>query len=217
MSGVGPPPTFEHRDPQAAEFWTERYAKAFTPWDQGGAPMALTQALVDGALPVAPAKVLVPGCGSGHELALLDSAGYDWLAIDLAPLAVEQARARLASPAAQQRVRVTDFFALDTAAGFRWIYERAFLCALPPASWPSLIAHAARLLERGGVWAGLFFHDDEAASAERRRGPPFAASTEELQTLMAPHFMRVADLAVPREQSLAAFTGHERWQVWQRR
>ncbi|CAN5235819.1 methyltransferase domain-containing protein [soil metagenome] len=222
MSQAGPIPTFEHRDPATAEFWTERYAKAFTPWDQGGVPGALSTALQGAAVPAAPARVLVPGCGSGHELALFDASGYDWLAIDLSALAVEQARARLTDERAASRVRVGDFLALSPAQsgrpeGFDWIYERAFLCALPPTLWPAVIERAAHLLAGGGVWAGLFFIDDVAAAAERRRGPPFAAGAREIESAMATWFDRTVDLPIVPEQSLAAFSGHERWQVWRRR
>jgi trans-aconitate methyltransferase len=36
------------------------------------------------------------------------------------------------------------------------IYERAFLCAIPPAMRPQLLARWAELLPAGGLLAGFF-------------------------------------------------------------
>jgi SAM-dependent methyltransferase len=214
------PPVFEHRDPVTAAFWTERYQRSFTPWDHGGIPAALTSALARGEVPAPGARVLVPGCGTGHELAALAADHYDWLAVDLAPLAVEQAR-RL-QPTSAERIRVADFFLISPVDsgdvdGFDWIYERAFLCALPPTRWRDVVDHAAQLLKPGGVWAGLFFVDDVAAGAERRRGPPFAIAAAEQAERMSGRFDCVSDRAVAASESLPAFSGRERWQVWKRR
>lgn len=38
------------------------------------------------------------------------------------------------------------------------IYERTFLCSLPPECWPDYAARMARLLRPGGVLAGIFYY-----------------------------------------------------------
>jgi len=86
-----PPPAFSHRDPSSASFWDERFAAGFTPWDAGAPAPALLRWLA--ALgPGNGRRVLVPGCGSGHEVAALDAAGFRVTAIDYAAQAVAQAR-----------------------------------------------------------------------------------------------------------------------------
>jgi hypothetical protein len=67
----------------------------------------------------------------------------------------------------------------------------------------------AQLVAPGGVLAGFFFFD------EGERGPPFPLhDAGELEALLAPAFTRLEDL--PVTDSIAAFAGRERWQVWQR-
>ncbi|MGB9109027.1 MAG: SAM-dependent methyltransferase, partial [Telluria sp.] len=78
-------PDFASRDPLAPAFWDERFDRRFTPWERGAAPAAL-RAFV--AQTPAPPTVLIPGCGTAHELTLMLDAGWDATAIDFSPSAV---------------------------------------------------------------------------------------------------------------------------------
>ena len=83
------PPAFTHRNPADARFWDERFAAGFTPWDAGApAPVLLRWLAALG--PGQGRRVLVPGCGSGHEVAALDAAGFAVTAIDYSAQAVAQ-------------------------------------------------------------------------------------------------------------------------------
>jgi SAM-dependent methyltransferase len=207
-------PTFDTRDPAAPEFWSERFEQQFTPWDRGGVPVAL-QRFVAGfqaqrsgnKRPVA----LIPGCGTGYEVAYLSEAGWDVIAIDFSPAAVAAARAVLGVWA--ERVVQADFFTftptLPPAVTLDVIYERAFLCALPPAMWPAIAARWAELLPSGGVLAGFFYFDDTA------KGPPFGTNPADLDALLTPYFERIEH--APVQDSIAVFAGKEQWQVWRRR
>jgi SAM-dependent methyltransferase len=201
-------PEFSTRDPSEPEFWDERYRAGFMPWDAHGIPAELAAFVERGA----GQRVLVPGCGSAYEVALLDARGHAVTAIDIAPEALARARAVLGPQLAARVLRQADFFALT--GQYDWIYERAFLCALPPAWWQRYAEAAARLLSAGGLLAGYFFVDDEAV--EPRRGPPFSISRTELDRLLAADFDLIDDRAVPAEQSIPVFAGRERWMVWQR-
>ena len=55
-------------------FWQERFESQRTPWDRGEVNPALSKLQADGVLPPG-ARVLVPGCGAGHEVAALAAAG----------------------------------------------------------------------------------------------------------------------------------------------
>lgn len=203
---------FPTRDPTRPGFWNERFEAGFTPWDARGVPAALTRFVANSG-GRAGKRVLIPGCGSAYEAAALDAAGFDVLAIDYAPAAVERARALLAPAVAARVLQLADFFALESAP-FDWIYERAFLPALPPALWPRWAARVAELLAPQGLLAGFFLLD--ATIAEPRRGPPFAATPAELDALLG-HFDRVDDQPVPADESIPVFAGRERWMVWRRR
>jgi SAM-dependent methyltransferase len=213
------PPTFGSRDPAAADFWNERFAAGFTPWDAGGVPPAFARWLATLG-PGAGRRVLVPGCGSAYEVAALDAAGFAVTAIDYAAGAVAQARAVLGAALADRVLRQADFFAFELdAAGetprFDFIYERAFVAALPPALWPKWAARCAALLVPGGVMAGLFVI--EAAVPAPRRGPPFTTTRAELDALLAADFALDQAQPVPAAESLPVFAGREAWLGWQRR
>ena len=196
-------PHFAERDPLAPAFWDERFQQQFTPWDQGGVPAELAHFV---ARSTAALTTLIPGCGLGHEVRHLARAGWDVTAIDFSAVAVAAAHAALGEFAG--RVRQADFFSFQPPLALEFIYERAFLCALPPERWPAVIARWADLLPAGGFVGGYFFYDDAP------KGPPFGADRVQLDALMQPYFELLEDAAA--EQSIAVFAGRERWRLWRR-
>jgi thiopurine S-methyltransferase len=137
----------------------------------------------------------------------LSEAGWNVIALDFSRAAVDAAQKVLGPWAG--RVVHADFFAYVPLVPVDFIYERAFLCALPPRMRPSIAARWAELLAPGGLLAGFFFFD------KNPKGPPFGVTQEELDALLQPYFERIAD--EPVSDSLPVFAGKERWQVWRRR
>lgn len=191
-------------DSSLPDFWDQRYEGNVTPWDAGRVPDALRAHRRD--FPQG-ARVLVPGCGSAHELYYLLENGFDALAIDFSPPAVERAKRNVGCFA--DRIVLADFFDFDHGSGFDIVYERAFLCALPRKMWPAYAQRTAQVLRPNGTISGFFFFDGNP------KGPPFGTSDAELHTLLDPHFERVEDEAV--SDSIPVFQGRERWQVWRKR
>lgn len=206
-------PRFDTRDPAATAFWDERFAAGFTPWDAGGVPPPFARWL-QALGPGRGRRVLVPGCGAAYEVAALDAAGFAVTAIDYAAAAVARARVVLGAALAERVLRQADFFDFD-AAPFDFVYERAFLAALPPALWPRWAQRLAQVLAPAGRVAGLFVL--EATLPEPRRGPPFVTTSAELHALLAGAFTLVDEAAVAPAESIAVFAGRERWMDWQRR
>lgn len=196
-------PTFDIRDPSSPGFWTERFEKGFTPWDRGGVPERLLQFVSQAQRPYV---TLIPGCGTGYEVACLSEAGWDVTAIDFSGAAVEAARQVLGRWA--QRVVQADFFEFVPPRPVELIYERAFFCALPVHLREAIVTRWAELLQPGGLLAGFFYFGDSS------KGPPFGIAPAELNTLLAPFFEQIEDL--PVGDSLPVFAGKERWQVWRR-
>ena len=192
-------------DSSAAEFWDTRFRSGVTPWDAGRAPPRLESWLA-GRTPGS--KVLVPGCGTGYEVALFARHGDDVLGIDFSDAALEAARRYLGpqSPLVMQ----DDFFSFGEAP-FDLVYERAFLCALPRVRWPDWARRMSALVRPGGELAAFFYLDDN------ERGPPFGTSREELHRLLDPAFSLREDEPIPPRDSLAVFAGKEIWQLWERR
>lgn len=193
-------PEFETRDPAQASFWDERFTRGFTPWDQAGVQPqfeAFAAAHPDLA-------VLIPGCGNAWEAGWLAVRGRTVRAIDFAPAAVASARAMLGAHAAV--VEQADFYAYEPPFVPGWVFERAFLCALPPAQRASYAQRMAALLKPGALLAGYFFID------EPQKGPPFPMPREELDALLTPYFTLLDDQ--PATGSLPVFEGRERWMTW---
>lgn len=185
------------------DFWNVRYAEGRTPWDFGGVPSGLKSFLqrAPGA-----GKVLIPGCGSGYEVKAFHDAGYEALAIDFSPAAVEQAK-HVLGPLAD-RVILGDFFSYDFGEQrFDIIYERTFLCALTPARWPDYVNKIGDLLLPGGRLIGAFLHGQRSSS-----GPPFPISEDEAKELFTKRFQLLR--SEPTTDSLPLFRDMERWQEW---
>jgi SAM-dependent methyltransferase len=192
------------QDSSRPEFWDTRYRGGVTPWDAAGVPAQLLTWLRNQL----PGTVLVPGCGSGYEVAAFAGHGHEVMAIEFSDAAIEAARAHLGPLA--HLVRKADYFSLD-AGPFDLVYERAFLCALPRALWPQWAARLAELVRPGGALAGFFYLDDN------ERGPPFGTSMAQLEALLSGAFRLEQDRAIPPDQSIAVFKGKERWQRWVRK
>ncbi|HUG11118.1 MAG TPA: methyltransferase domain-containing protein [Opitutaceae bacterium] len=193
-------------DPTDAAFWDKRYEAHRMPWDFHGVPGDLKRFLA--AQSSTRGRVLIPGCGSGYEVTAFAKAGWDVIAIDFSAAAVVRAR-DVVGPALADRIVLGDFFAHPFApASFDAIYERTFLCALPPARWPEIATRLATLLKPGGLLFGFYLF------AGKEDGPPFGLKPDETTALFDGPFTLVADEAVA--DSLPLFQGAERWQVRQR-
>jgi hypothetical protein len=195
-------PEFATRDPAQPSFWDERFERGFTPWDQAGVQPQF-EAFANGH---PGAAVLIPGCGNAWEAGWLAGHGRTVCAIDFASAAVASARAALGQHAAV--VVEADFYTYKPPFAPDWVFERAFLCALPPAQRESYAQRMAELLKPGALLAGYFF------IGEGQKGPPFPIVRSELDALLAPYFTLLDEQ--PAVGSLAVFEGRERWMTWRR-
>ena len=92
---------------------------------------------------------------------------------------------------------------------FDVVYERTFLCALPPSLHEQYVARVAELLRPGGVLAGFFFYGQEDPD-----GPPFPLPPEKASALFTKKFrLRHSEKVT---DSLPLFADREEWQEWER-
>lgn len=193
--------------PERMEFWEQRYRSGTMPWDYGGVPPRVARYL---ATHRAGGSVLIPGCGSGHEIEVFANAGFQVTAIDVAPAAVERARANLPTDLGN-RVLLGDFFTHDFAAApFDVVYERTFLCALQPEQRPAYVQRMAQLLQPNGTLVGFFVLGETIDD-----GPPYPMSAEDEKRLFTPAFTRVNDERV--DPPFPLFGDAERWREYRRR
>lgn len=187
------------------EFFDVRYAEARMPWDFGGVPNLLEAFLADRR---EAGRVLIPGCGSAYEIETFSKRGWDAVGIDFSAVGVARAR-QLLGPLGS-KVHHGDFFDYPLSArGFDAIYERGFLCSLPPEFRRRYARRMAKVLVPSGLLFGFFFMGPEDEP------PPHPISQDELFELLGSCFAKLQDSEV--EDSLPLYAGKERWQIWARR
>ena len=166
---------------QALMDWNRRYEEKDTPWDKGGAHPVLADMLAHGALS---GRVLVPGCGTGHDVRELARRGLEAVGLDVAPLALERARA--AAPVGAETYLLGDLFHLppDLHGAFDGIFEHTCFCAIDPAKRAEYVSAVASALRPGGKLLAVFFLDPGNDGA----GPPFGCTTTELDGLFSADF-----------------------------
>ena len=164
--------------------WDQAYQENFTPWDKGMPSPPLVEWFSKNKFS---GRVLVPGCGVGHDVAHLVSLGIDAIGLDIAPTAIERAKARY--PDLAERFVLGDLFEIKDS--FDAVVEHTCLCALPP-EWRKKYRDAVvRLLKPGGLLIGIFFINPEMDPGET--GPPFGISPEELDALFSTDFETIED------------------------
>jgi SAM-dependent methyltransferase len=165
-----------------ASSWNENYAQGFLPWDTGVPDPMLIQVVESGALPVG--RALDVGCGTGTNAIWLAQHGYEVQGVDVAPLAIEQARAKL--PAGLMcRFSVLDFLTGRPEGGpFELVFDRGcFHVFDEPAERAKFAAQVAAVLVPGGVWLSLI---GSTEGPPRAVGPP-RRSLRDVTNAIEPH------------------------------
>jgi len=155
--------------------WESRYQNGETGWDRGGTSPALAHWLTHGLR--APARVLIPGCGLGHEVIMLARMGFSVTAIDIAPSAVAHLKRELAKVDLRAKVMLGDLFAYTSDKPFDAVYEQTCLCAIRPEQREAYEKQLYAWLKPGGRLLALFMQ----TGAEG--GPPFHCAVEDMQHL----------------------------------
>lgn len=190
--------------------WDQRYREGRDGWELGQPAPPLERFLRQHPLaPKPPGRVLVPGCGRGHEAALLAGVGFSAVGLDLSAVALQEAR-RLQGPdrAGLQWLQadLLDPAALERAglgpASLDGVLEHTCFCAIDPAQRQAYGQAVSRLLRPGGWLLGLFWCHG------RPGGPPWGSDPDAVAALFAAVGL-VQRLWQPAEGSVA-----QRRQEW---
>lgn len=168
--------------------WEQCYRNGEIPWEKG-APAPPLDEVIERFGPDlwGDGTVLVPGCGLGHDVRRIGELDQRVLGLDLAPSAVERARAL--TSAVHLAFEVGDFLDPDWAAGrsFAAVWEHTCFCAIDPRRRDRYAESAAAVLPPGAVFAGVFYLTPNDPGDEDD-GPPFMTTVEELVTRFGPWF-----------------------------
>jgi methyl halide transferase len=164
------------------DFWEERFASGNTPWDRGGSSPQLAAWLSSGSLK--PCRILVPGCGSGYEVAELAMAGFEVTGLDYADEAIVRTHQRLKVAGVDATLVQADVLAWQPERAFDAIYEQTCLCALYPDQWSEYADRLHRWNVPGGRLYALFLQLPREGAAEGFiQGPPYHCDINGMRAL----------------------------------
>lgn len=170
-------------DVNQEKFWSELYRNEKEPpgWELGQPAPALSSILPQ--LKLSKSRVLVLGCGSGHDAALFAQQGHVVTAVDFSPEAVQRAR-QLYGSMENLKIVQADAFALPESLNgkFDLVFEHTFYCAISPDRRNEVVSLWKRMLQPQGHLLGIFF------AMEKRTGPPFGGSEWEVRERLKKHF-----------------------------
>jgi SAM-dependent methyltransferase len=178
--------------------WNDSYASGQLPWDTGKPEDLLVEFVSSGG--VKPGPTLEIGAGTGTNAIWLADRGFDVLGVDLAPLAVERARAKVDGRALRCRFAALDILAAPPPGGpFQFVFDRGCFHVFDEAGERQRFAEqVAAALAPGGLWLSLI---GSTEGPPREVGPP-RRSAREITDAIEP----VLEIVELRS---AEFRGHE--------
>ena len=191
--------------------WEEAWRAGTTPWDAGKSPPAL-RSLLDREI-VPPGRILIPGCGAGYDLSALAREDREVVGIDLSEQAREAFLAAHSDLPGNVVYEVADFFSFEPPAGFDFVWDYTFFCALDPDQRTPWSEMMKRLVKPAGVLATLLFPFEDPIS--ETQGPPWPINTNMVRGFIEDAFeeLEVAEV----EHTHPGREGRERLALWRRR
>jgi SAM-dependent methyltransferase len=155
--------------------WNESYASGQLPWDTGQPEPLLIEFVTSGG--IAPAPTLEIGAGTGTNAIWLAERGFDVIGIDLSPLAVERARAKMKERALSCRFAALNFLAAPPPGGpFQFVFDRGcFHVFDEPDERQRFAVNVAAALAPGGLWLSMI---GSSEGPRRDVGPPRRSACE---------------------------------------
>jgi len=155
--------------------WNESYASGQPPWDTGQPEPLLVEFVTSSA--ITPGPTLEVGAGTGTNAIWMAERGFDVLGVDVAPLAIERARAKMEGRALPCRFAALDFLAAPPPGGpFNFVFDRGcFHVFDEPDERQRFAARVAAALAPGGLWLSLI---GSTEGPPREVGPPRRSAVE---------------------------------------
>jgi SAM-dependent methyltransferase len=192
--------------------WDQRWRNQETPWDKGEPAPPLLEALAhpeDGPF-LRDARVLVPGCGSGHDVRALATGGARVTGLDLSSTAIKVARGH--TPVRGEEYVCDCLFSWE-AEPFDALWEHTCFCAIDPSCRGIYAEAVGRLVRPGGKLVGVFYLNPEDPDDD----PPYGSEKTEIVKHLEPWFTlqwgSVPKRAFPSREGrewLATFVRHDR-------
>lgn len=163
------------------DYWTNRYKNSDAIWDLGEVSRPIKEYIDQ--LVVDDRKILIPGCGNGHEGEYLLSRGFkNVYFLDLSEIPLASIKERCPEVPNNQLICKSVF---ELEGSFDLIIEQTLFCALDINLREAYVKKLASLLSPSGKLVGLLFN------VELEDGPPFGGSKEEYVELFGKYFENI--------------------------
>jgi SAM-dependent methyltransferase len=154
--------------------WDDSYAAGELPWDTGEPEPLLVEFVTSGR--IAPSRALEIGAGTGTNAIWLAERGFEVLGVDVAPLAVERANAKLDGRGLGCRFAALDFLAASPEGSFGFVFDRGCFHVFDESEERArFAAQVAAALVPGGLWLSLI---GSTEGPPREVGPPRRSARE---------------------------------------
>jgi SAM-dependent methyltransferase len=197
-----------HKESQSPAFWSDIYKTEETPrWDLSEPAEALKDMLPRLKMPKS--RVLVLGCGEGHDAAFFAQSGHVVTAVDFSAEALQRARKNYGHLSELSFVE-QDVFKLDPKFqnSFDIVFEHTCYCAVNPTKRAQLVKIWKQCLHEQGHLMGVFFVHHKTL------GPPYGGSEWELRQRLKDSFHFVFwgrwQKSIPRRQGKELFVYAQR-------
>ena len=166
--------------------WQAQYEAGEMPWDEEAAHPALLDFIAE-AGPFR-GRILVPGCGRGHDVRAVSTAENRVTGLDIAPAAI--AKAGEYARTGNEEYVAGDLFKLppEMSAAFDWVVEHTCFCAIPPELRPDYATAVAGAVKPGGQLFGIFYLEPAVD-----RHPPYGVTVRELDAFFESSFALVRE------------------------
>ncbi|HET7153030.1 MAG TPA: methyltransferase domain-containing protein [Candidatus Kapabacteria bacterium] len=193
-----------------SEFWESIYRAGDARWDLKTPTPVFVE--LQSRNKFTPGKMLIPGCGKGHDAVFFAQQGFDVTGDDIAESAIAAVQENARSAGVSVTALKTDIFSLGEQfpQQFDYVLEYTCFCAIDRARRLEYANMVKAVLKPGGLLIGLFFPIDG-----REGGPPFAVSVEEVTQLFKNDFILV-QTEVPKV-SVTPRSGKEILMLWKKK
>ncbi len=177
-----PPYYLPRTEIKSSLFWSEIYKNESRPgWDLNQPAEAFKDMLPRLKLPKS--RILVLGCGYGHDAALFAEVGHVVTAIDFSSAAISGAKKKYGhlSNLTFEHMNIFDI-PHEWNFNFDLVIEHTLFCAIDANQRENLIVLWKRMLHEEGQLMSVFF------TMFKNAGPPYGVTEDELRALLQPSF-----------------------------
>jgi SAM-dependent methyltransferase len=166
------------------EHFRQSYEAGEPPWDIGKPDFNLMHIVT--RTPISHCTALEIGCGTGDNAIWLAQQGFDVVAYDAVPIAVDRARQKAGKAGVKCSFLVQDVLETEVEGGpFHFAFDRGFLHVFDSEELRQRIAeNMSRSLDEDGMWLSLLGNADEVRGGP---GPP-QRSARDIVSAVEPYF-----------------------------